>query len=318
VNHRREDVALHERTWGRHAARSALLLLGLLLSGGGNEAWAQSRPVCATLPLRLLDGGPEETAPLDGLLREELANISRSEPVDFLSADRAAPLLEQQGGTCFESDSCLGRIARALEARCVVAVSMTAFGPTLRVSARIVEPDGTVPRHGQVREGLEAGKLREEGRRAVLATALAKLDWKAMRTAPPPEPAAQARVSVPPPARPVERSGGPPMLRLASYALAGAGVAALGTGVVVHLGAGADAKRLAEALRTPDGGDTSQALHRSLRTRAAVTPWLVGGGAAALAAGGLLFLLSPDEPSSTSASVVPTQAGASVVLTGEF
>jgi len=279
--------------------------------------------------LRVLDAEAEEAAPLEAAFREELTNTARREGVQLSSQQEVAEALAGLGrADCAESEACLAQLARRVRARCVVQVSMAAFSPVRRVTARMVDSAGAEVPEGTVRE---MGGGRAKGTpRALLATALGRLPWKVARTLPlpverveAPAPSAVAVAAPLPsplePAPPPSSVAGPSGTRLASYALMGAGVVGLGVGTFMHLQAGADMRRLQGWHEGDLSAADARALQQSLRGSAVVVPSLLGAGAALLATGGALFFLNPDSSApALMGAVVPGPAGAGVVLSGGF
>lgn len=312
-------------SWRR--ARGWLPLLGLLFLGWTSSARAEASPRCAVLPLRVPGSGAEEAERLDLLLREEADRVTRAEGLGLVAADLTTQALEAQGReSCFEEDACLGRVARGTGAQCTVAVALSAFNRQLRVSARVVDGQGAEVAPGLVREVRPTARVSDAGAREALAAALRRLDWKAVRE--------RAAAAVPPPlpprpvevakhARPPAVTGAPPgpaapfpVLRVASYALGGAGLVALGAGGAMHLGAGRDARHLRELLAAGAHGGEARALQARLAQRERTVPLLVAGGAAAVVAGGVLWLLAPaDGPA---VAVLPRADGAALQLGGRF
>jgi hypothetical protein len=279
---------------------------------------------------------PEATylAEVETLLGEEAARLASLEGLALVPPGSTAAALEAQAREeCFEENACLGRIALAVEARCVVAVAVAPAGRQLRVSARMVDARGEEVPPGLVRQVVQAGRKPAASRQAALTGALAQLPWKAVRTLPAPVPPAPVKPAVveaapaaavaaaaphaPPPAPRTERTWLSPV----ALGLGGAGLLAGGAAVLLELRASAAFTDYNATFEAPGLLTTGQLAElQELRTRGTqARGWATVGaaaGAATLAGAVLLYVL--DAPPAPAPGVRVTVAPGQVGISGVF
>ena len=135
---------------------------------------------------------------------------------------------------------------------------------------------------------------------------------------PPPQTVTPAPMPAPAPVAPSREGGGGKGKRFAGYAVGGAGIVLVVTGVYF----GAKARRLGDEVsdECADGCDWNLVKDKDAEGKSAETTQYVlyGVGAAAIVAGGVLWWMGNKEAKSSNVAVTPTHGGAAISWSGAW
>jgi hypothetical protein len=266
------------------------LVASLLLAAPGAEN--KSRPKLAVMELTVAGGlEPSVSGPMTEAIATEIAStgffevLSSRDVQTLLGAERQRQLLG-----CSEEGSCLTELAGALGARFVLSGSLAKLGDTYQLTLQT----------------LDSKKAQPVGRSTRLAKDLETLHKQL------PWAVAEATATPPP----------PPPSHLLSYALIGAGAAAIVGGAVLGLAANSESAGIQSQFNETDTNPSLHLTYPASKYQSDVSRLQVEsvGAIAAVAVGavaiGVGLYLNPSDAGSTRVALIPTASG--VALAGAW